>query len=64
MDQISGKLEQMEVNNDEIMQDGDDTLPDSLDEFETLYHDLYSADHYRELQKKMMNLPDISKQYE
>ena len=60
-DQISGRIEQMQSSNDETMHD--DSAPDSLQEFDTYYHDLFSVEDYHNLQNLMKSLPDICKQH-
>ena len=60
LDQIESKIRQMDHNDDEYMNDDVETVADSLDEFDTFYHDIYSLEDYRNLEKMLQTMPEIS----
>jgi hypothetical protein len=50
---------QTNFENDNSMMDVS-SAADSLDHFDTLYHDLYSLEDYKQLEVMMMVMPDVS----
>ena len=50
----------MEDHNEDEYINEDDTVADSLDEFDTFYHDIYSLEDYMNLEKMLQVMPEVS----